>query len=96
MVHIDDEMIDYIGILAKLELSDEEKELAKKDMENMLEYVEVLNELDTEDIEPMINVHLYNNVFREDIVTQEDDRNNMLSNAPSVRDNQYVVPKTVD
>lgn len=96
MVHIDDEMIDYIGILAKLELSDEEKELAKKDMENMLEYVEVLNELDTEDIEPMINVHSYNNVFREDIVIQEDDRNNMLSNAPSVRDNQYVVPKTVD
>ncbi len=96
MVHIDDEMIDYIGILAKLELSDEEKELAKKDMEDMLEYVEVLNELDTEDIEPMINVHSYNNVFREDIVTHEDDRDNMLYNAPSVRDNQYVVPKTVD
>ena len=44
---ITDETIDYVGILAKLELSDEEKEQAKQDMSNMLEYVSKLNELDT-------------------------------------------------
>lgn len=49
---ITDETIDYVGILAKLELSDEEKEQAKQDMSNMLEYVSKLNELDTDSVEP--------------------------------------------
>ncbi len=44
--HISDETIEYVGILAKLELSGEEKEQAKKDMESMLDYVDKLNELD--------------------------------------------------
>ena len=42
--HIDDATIEYVGILAKLELSGEEKEQAKKDMESMLDYVDKLNE----------------------------------------------------
>ena len=41
---ISDETIEYVGILAKLELSDEEKEQAKKDMETMLDYIDTLNE----------------------------------------------------
>ena len=45
---ITDETIDYVGILAKLELSPEEKEQAKKDMSDMLDYVSKLNEIDTE------------------------------------------------
>ena len=53
---ISDETIEYVGILAKLELSDEEKEQAKKDMETMLDYIDTLNELDTEGIEPMSHV----------------------------------------
>ena len=44
---ISDETIEYVGILAKLELSDEEKEAAKKDMGRMLDYIDKLNELDT-------------------------------------------------
>ena len=47
---ISDETIDYVGILAKLELSGEEKEQAKKDMANMLNYIDKLNELDTEGV----------------------------------------------
>ena len=64
---ISDETIEYVGILAKLELSDEEKEQAKKDMETMLDYIDTLNELDTEGIEPMSHVFPVNNVFREDV-----------------------------
>ena len=48
---ISDETIEYVGILAKLELSPEEKEQAKKDMGNMLDYIDMLNELDTEGVE---------------------------------------------
>ena len=49
---ISDETIEYVGILAKLELSEKEKEEAKADMEKMLDYIDVLNELDTDGIEP--------------------------------------------
>ena len=50
---ISDETIEYVGILAKLELSDEEKEQAKKDMGSMLDYIDKLNELDTEGVDPL-------------------------------------------
>ena len=80
--HISDETIEYVGILAKLELSEEEKEQAKKDMESMLDYIDKLNELDTSGVEPMSHVFPVNNVFREDVVANGDDRDNMLKNAP--------------
>ena len=80
---ISDETIDYVGILAKLELSDEEKEKAKKDMEEMLDYIDKLNELDTSDVEPMSHVFPVNNVIREDVVTTGDGTKQTLANAPS-------------
>ena len=93
---ISDETIEYVGILAKLELSDEEKEQAKKDIGRMLDYVDKLNELDTSDVEPMSHVFPVHNVFREDVVTNGDDRDNMLKNAPTVKDGSWKVPKTVE
>jgi aspartyl-tRNA(Asn)/glutamyl-tRNA(Gln) amidotransferase subunit C len=93
---ITDETIEYVGILAKLELSDEEKEQAKKDMSNMLEYVSKLNELDTENVEAMSHAFDVKNVFREDVVTNTEDRENLLANAPEQKDGCYKVPKTFD
>ncbi len=93
---ISDETIEYVGILAKIELSDEEKEQAKKDMGNMLDYIDKLNELDTEGVEPMSHVFPVDNVFREDVVTNGDDREKILSNAPEEKDGAFVVPKTFD
>ena len=93
---ISDETIVYVGILAKLELSDEEKEQAKKDMGSMLDYIDKLNELDTTGVEPMSHVFPVNNVFREDVVTNGDDRDNILANAPEEKDGAFVVPKTFD
>ena len=95
-MQITDETIEYVGILAKLELSDEEKEQAKNDMSNMLEYVGKLNELDTEGVEPMSHVFPVNNVFREDVVTNGDDRENILKNAPEEKDGMFNVPKTFE
>lgn len=91
---ISDETIDYVGILAKLELSPEEKEEAKKDMGRMLDYVDMLNELDTSGVEPMSHVFPVNNVFREDVVTNGDDRDNITANAPQKKDGAFMVPKT--
>lgn len=93
---ISDETIEYVGILAKLELSDEEKEAAKKDMGRMLDYIDKLGELDTTGVEPMSYVFPVQNVFREDVVTNGDESEQTLTNAPGEKDNMFVVPKTFD
>ena len=93
---ISDETIEYVGILSKLELSDQEKEQAKKDMGRMLDYIDMLNELDTSQVEPMSHVFPVHNVFREDVVTNGDERDAVLANAPEEKDGQFQVPKTVE
>lgn len=93
---ISDETIEYVGILAKLELSDEEKQQAKKDMGSMLDYIDKLAELDTTGIEPMSHVFPVQNVFREDVVTNGDESGKTLKNAPGEKDNMFMVPKTFD
>ena len=93
---ISDDTMEYVGILAKLELSPEEAEAAKKDMEDMLDYIDLLNELDTTGIEPMSHVFPVQNVFSEDVVTYGDESEQTLANAPGEKDNMFVVPKTFD
>lgn len=92
---ISDETIEYVGILAKLELDEEEKERAKKDMEEMLDYIDKLNELDTTNVEPMSHVFPVNNVFREDEVCENDGHEEALTNAPERNGDSFVVPKTI-
>ena len=87
--------MEYVGILAKLELSLEEAEAAKKDMEDMLDYIDLLNELDTTGIEPMSHVFPIENVFREDVVTNGDGSADTLKNAPEQKDGGFKVPKTI-
>ncbi len=93
---ISDETMEYVGILAKLELSEAEKEAAKRDMGRMLDYIDKLNELDTTGVEPMSHVFPVSNVFREDVVENGDEHERMLANAPRVKDGMYQVPKTVE
>lgn len=92
---ISNEMIEYVGILAKLELSEEEKAQAGKDMEQMLDYIDKLNELDTSGTEPLSHIFPVSNVFREDVVTNADERERLMANAPAVKEGQFKVPKTV-
>ena len=77
------------------ELSEEEKEAAKKDMEQMLDYIDTLNELDTTGIEPMSHVFQVQNVFREDVVTNGDNKEKTLANAPLRKEDSFEVPKTI-
>lgn len=90
------ETIEYVGILAKLELSEAEKEAALEDMCRMLDYIDKLNELDTAGVEPMSHVFPVSNVFREDVVTNGDERDKTLANAPDSKDGAFKVPKTVE
>lgn len=93
---ISDEIIEYVGILAKLELSEEDKQNAQKDMTDMLSYMDKMKELDTEGVEPMSHVFSYNNVMREDVVTNGDGSKDTLANAPVRVADTFVVPKTVE
>ena len=93
---INDETIEYVGILAKLELSDEEKEQAKSDMGRMLDYIDKLGELDTSGVEPMSHVFPVQNVFREDVVTNGDTREKLLANAPEQKEGMFMVPRTFE
>lgn len=93
---ITDETIEYVGILAKLELSEDEREAAKKDMGRMLDYIDKLNELDTTGVEPMSHIFPVQNVFREDVVINGDESAKTLKNAPEEKDNMFVVPRTFD
>ena len=91
---ITDETIEYISILAKLDLSDEEREQAKKDMGRMLDYIDKLNELDTSAVEPLSHVLPVQNVFREDVVTNGDGSEDTLKNAPEEKNHMFMAPKT--
>lgn len=92
---ITSKIIENISILSKLDLKEDEKQQAKKDMEEMLRFVEKLQEVDTEHTEPMAHVFTMKNVFREDEITNGDDKEAILSNAPEKKDGTFVVPKTV-
>lgn len=94
--NITNETIDYVSILAKLELTGKEREEARRDMGRMLDYIDRLNELDTEGVEPMSHVFPLQNVFREDEVTNGDGSEDTLKNAPEERENMFLVPRTFD
>lgn len=93
---ISDENIEYVGILAKLELSEQEKQQAKKDMGRMLGFFDKLNELDTTGIEPMSHITKVQNVFREDVVINGDESERTLKNAPDKKGDMFKVPKAFE
>ncbi len=88
--------IEHIAGLARLSLSDEEKELFGKQLEGVLSYMEKLNELDTKDIEPTSHVIAIHNVTREDVAAPSLDREDALANAPDRTEKFYRVPKIIE
>ena len=93
---ISDEVMANTELLAKLALTDEEREKSRQEMEKILGYVDKLNELDTEGVEPLISLFPVENVFREDKVVNGDRRDKLVDLAPRKKDGQYLVPKTVE
>ena len=93
---ITDELIGYIGELSRLELSEEEKEGAKKDLTDILNYMDKLNELDTTGTMEMTHPFDEANRFRADDVLNGDQRSEMLQNAPDAKGDYFKVFKTVE
>jgi aspartyl-tRNA(Asn)/glutamyl-tRNA(Gln) amidotransferase subunit C len=87
--------VEHIAELARLQLNESELEEYTLQLNKILEYVEKLNELDTENIKPLSHPVEGENVFREDIVHPSVDREDALKNAPSKNDEFFKVPKVI-
>jgi aspartyl-tRNA(Asn)/glutamyl-tRNA(Gln) amidotransferase subunit C len=87
--------VEHVALLARLTLADNEKEVFARQLSSILEYAEKLNELKTDEVEPLAHILPVYNVFREDIPLPGSPREEILSNAPLVEENQYKVPKIV-
>ena len=88
--------VEYIAELAKLKFKDEELEKFTEQLNEILAYVEKLNELDTTNVEPLSHPVEGSNVFREDKVKPSLDREEALRNAPDRSELFFKVPKVVD
>ena len=93
---IDRNLVEYLEKLGRIRLTEEERNASEKDLQDILTYIDTLNELDTEGIEPASHSFPVANVMRDDVVTNTADVDNILSNAPDSRDGCFVVPKTVE
>ena len=88
--------IDHLASLARLALTEEEKSLYGSQLENILQYMETLNELETSGIDPTSHVVSISNVMREDAVKPCLDRTDAMKNAPDRTDAFYRVPKIIE
>jgi len=87
--------VEHIAELARLQLNESELEEYTLQLNKILEYVEKLNELDTENVKPLLHPIEGVNVFREDIVQRSVDREDALKNAPSKDEEFFKVPKVI-
>lgn len=85
--------VEYVAQLARLQLNDEEKHSFAEQLSSILEYVDKLNELSTDGVEPLAHILPVFNVFRADESRPGSPREEILANAPLVEDGQYKVPK---
>jgi len=93
MSKLDIQTIEHIAKLSKLELAEEEKKLYSEQLSSVLDYVEQLSEVDTENVEPTANITGLENVFREDAVEEGGiSHTEIEKNAPEFKDGSFVVP----
>jgi aspartyl-tRNA(Asn)/glutamyl-tRNA(Gln) amidotransferase subunit C len=88
--------IEHIALLARLKLSESEKELFSKQVGKIIEYMDKLNVLDTSNVEPTAHVLPIKNIFREDELRDSLPPAKALQNAPARSDNFYKVPKIIE
>ncbi len=93
---INEELIKYLESLARITLSEEEEKSIGGELQDILSYIDMLNELDTDSVEAMSHCQALTNVFRKDEVGESLSPDEIVANAPESRDGLFVVPKTVE
>ena len=94
-MNVNDELIDKLANLARLQFNAEEKEEIKNDLQKMIGFIDKLNELDTTGVEPLLHMSDNVNVLREDEVGGMISREDALKNAPLHDGEFFKVPKVI-
>ncbi len=93
---IDEKIIERVSSLARLVLAEEEKEEYARQLNDIVSYVEKINELDTSTVEPADHIVPMRNVFREDIVSESMDIKEIERIAPEFNKNHIIVPPVLE
>ncbi len=94
-MEVNDALVDNLCKLACLEYDAAGKQEIKKDLQKMIGFVEKLNELDLQDVQPLLYMGAETNVLREDIPEKPMDRTAALKNAPDSNELYFKVPRVV-
>lgn len=95
-MQITPDLIKYLETLARITLSDEEEKKVGNEIQDILSYIDMLNELDTDGVEAMSHCFPVTNVMRDDVVEESMVPQDVVANAPESQDCCFVVPKTVE
>lgn len=95
-MQITSELISYLESLGRIRLTEEERKNSEKDLQDILSYIDTLNELDTEGVEPLSHSFPVTNVFSTVEEPFSMDRDLILENAPESENGYFRVPKTVE
>ncbi len=95
LMAISKEEVRHIAKLARLEFTEEEEEVLAGDMSRILDYMDMLNELDTSKVEPMTHVLDLAHVVRTDSVEKRISQEDALKNAPDTDGEYFRVPKVI-
>ena len=93
---IKDNDLEEIANLAKIGINSSLFTELKKDLQNILNLVEKMNATDTKDVEPMSHPLDISQPLRKDEVTEENSREKLQENAPSIKSGLFLVPKVID
>ena len=93
---VNDELVDHLAHLSILQFDGEARDSIKTDMENMLAFVDKLNEIDTEGLEPLTYVNEEADVLRKDKVTSTITQKEALKNAPKADSDYFKVPRVLE
>ena len=92
-VKVDEKLVKEIASLARLDLSQEETEMFVSQFKDILDYVSILNEVNTENVPPAYLSTANRSVIREDTVEESVPTEEFLSNAPEAKDGYVVIPR---
>lgn len=93
---IDKETVYKVADLARIEIAETEVEHLTQEMNKILSFMDKLNELDTENVEPLVYMNEVSNVWREDVVKTEIITQDGLKNAALHNESYFLVPKVIE
>ncbi len=95
-MQIEDKDVLHIAKLARLKLADNELENYKKNLQEILDFADTINHVNTDDIGETIGINENYNVFRKDEIVQDSDKDELLANAPSQDEGMFRIPKVIN